>query len=332
MTSETDAFAGRLRTVVRELPVGVVVLGAAGEIELANPPALEILGVGRDELETLLSRPDFRALRRNGPTSPERLPVERPDGKTVFVEVSAVPLRDLDGAGAVVVLQDVTEREAVERAERDFITNAAHELQTPLAAIVSAIEVLQAGAKERPEDRDLFLRHIADAAGRLERLTRALLLLARVEIGDSVRTEIVAVAPVLAALAASTAGRRELRVECGDDVAVIANRTLLEQALANVVDNAVKYTSGAVSVVAEPAGERVAIAIRDSGGGIAAEDRPRVFERFYRGAGTTQSGSGLGLAIVEAAVHALGGDLELQSSEGGTSVAIVLPAARLLSR
>jgi two-component system phosphate regulon sensor histidine kinase PhoR len=196
-TRELGTVNARLETVVHELPVGVIVLGAGGAIELANPPALEILGVAREDLAELAERqswrmftrdgralplherPMFRALNERRATTGERFVVERPDGRRLVIELSAVPFREPGGADSVVVtIVDVTERESLERAERDFVTNAAHELQTPLAAIVSAVEVLQAGAKERPEDRDRFLQHIADAARRLEQLARALLLLA----------------------------------------------------------------------------------------------------------------------------------------------------------
>jgi signal transduction histidine kinase len=232
----------------------------------------------------------------------------------------------------VVTLQDVTERERLERAERDFVTNAAHELQTPLAAITSAVEVLQAGAKERPEDRDRFLQHIAHACRRLDRLTRALLVLARAQIGEQVRREVVAVEPILRTVATAQSRERTIRIECGDDVAVIANRALLEQALANLVENAIKHTTGPVVLAAQSDNRHVTMVVRDAGGGIADADRRRVFERFYRGEQATESGSGLGLAIVAEAARALGADLELESSPSGTSVAIVLPAARLVSR
>ena len=350
-TRELGAVNARLETVVQELPVGVIVLGSEGSIDLANPPALEILGVAREDLADLAERqpwqmftrdgralplherPMVRALGERTATTRERFEIERPDGRRIVVELSAVPFREPGGMDSVVVtIEDVTERETLERAERDFVTNAAHELQTPLAAIISAVDVLQAGAKERPEDRDRFLQHIADASARLEQLTRALLLLARAEIGDRVRTEVVALAPLLESIAASSAREREVRVECDADLGVIGNGTLLGQALANLVDNATKHTRAAVVIAAEPEADRVRIAVRDQGDGIPEADRERVLERFYRGEGVTQEGSGLGLAIVAAVSRALGGELELESSQAGTTVSIVLPAARLVSR
>jgi two-component system, OmpR family, phosphate regulon sensor histidine kinase PhoR len=213
--------------------------------------------------------------------------------------------------------------------EHEFVTNAAHELQSPLTAIVSAIEVLQAGAKDTPE-RDIFLDHIEQASLRLARLARALLVLARAEAGtEAPRTELVALEPLLA----DVAGRlRPLhgvttRVSCAPEAAVLTNRELLEQAIQNIAENAAKYTaSGEIELTGRVSEGGVELSVRDTGSGIPAADQSRVFERFYRGSETGDAGSGLGLAIVRAAIDTLGGDIELESAvDEGTTVSIRLP-------
>jgi signal transduction histidine kinase len=219
-------------------------------------------------------------------------------------------------------------RAQVESVEREFVTNAAHELQSPLTAIVSAIEVLQAGAKDTPE-RDIFLDHIEQASLRLARLARALLVLARAESGaEPPKTELVPLAPLLDDVAARlrTLDGVTIAVSCPPDAAVVTNRALLEQAVQNVAENAAKYTrSGTIELVAHVDGE-AEISVRDSGPGIAADERDRVFERFYRGHDAADEGSGLGLAIVRAATRALDGEVELDSTVGkGTTVRIRLP-------
>jgi signal transduction histidine kinase len=214
-------------------------------------------------------------------------------------------------------------------AEREFVTNAAHELQSPLTAIVSAIEVLQAGAKDTPA-RDVFLGHIEDASARLARLARALLVLARAETGsEAPKTELVALEPLLADVASRLRPADGVTVEvaCPPDAAVVTNRALVEQAVLNVAENAAKYTAaGRIELAARVLDGYAEISVSDTGPGIAAGEQDRVFERFYRGEQTEDAGSGLGLAIVRAAVEALGGEVELESTVGeGTLVRIRLP-------
>jgi signal transduction histidine kinase len=217
----------------------------------------------------------------------------------------------------------------LESAERQFITNAAHELQSPLTAIVSAIEVLQAGAKETP-DRDVFLDHIERAAARLARLARALLVLARAQSGaEAPKTELVALQALLADVASwvQTADGVVVDVSCPPEAAVLTNRELVEQAVFNVAENAGKYTtSGRIELAARVEDRQAEISIGDTGPGIPDAEQARVFDRFYRGDAVRGEGSGLGLAIARAAAEALGGDVELESQIGkGTVVKFRLP-------
>lgn len=213
-------------------------------------------------------------------------------------------------------------------AELEFVTNAAHELQSPLTAIVSAIEVLQAGAKDTPE-RDIFLGHIEHASQRLARLVRALLVLARAQTGtEAPRSEVVALEPLLVEVAATLrpADDVTVSVSCPADAAALTNRELIEQAVLNIAENAAKYTAkGSILLAADVSDGQADITISDTGSGIPEAEQRRVFDRFYRGSGA-EGGSGLGLAIVRSAAEALGGEVELESTMGkGTVVTIRLP-------
>jgi two-component system, OmpR family, sensor histidine kinase TctE len=221
-----------------------------------------------------------------------------------------------------------------ERVERDFVTNAAHELQSPLASIISAIEVLQAGAKDGPE-RDIFLEHIEHASGRLDRLVRSMLVLARAQSGiERPRDDLIALAPVLEEIAATlnVAPGVEVRVSCPPDTAVVSNRELVEQALINLAENAAKHTvEGVIDLSARASETATVVVVSDTGPGIPAPERPHVFERFYRGSGQGVGGFGLGLAIVHAAATSLGAQLELESAPGeGTVVRLRFPGTATL--
>jgi PAS domain S-box-containing protein len=245
----------------------------------------------------------------------------------------------LDGALEPVVADDeqlvlVTAREVTERmrAEREFVANAAHELLTPLAAMHAAIDVLQSGAKEVPADRDAFLDDLEHEVNRLGRLAHALLLLARVQAtGEAPHLDAVAVSPLVHEIAETLRAGTEVAVDvvCGDDVAVLAERGLLERALANLAENAASHTLRGCIVLAAQLGRDglVEIEVRDTGTGMAPAEQARAFERFYR-MGTPGAGFGLGLAIVREVVRVLDGSVEIESEPGvGTSVRLRLPAA-----
>ncbi len=237
--------------------------------------------------------------------------------------------------GAIVTFDDVTAREARERAEREFVTNAAHELRTPLTAIATAVEVLQSGAKEIPEERDIFLAHLERECGRLSRLGSALLSLARMQAQEEAPpAEVLPMHDVLERVAGSldVADSVKLTVACARDLAAVANRNLVEQAIWNLATNAARHTrAGKVALSAALVDDHTVVEVRDTGPGIPAEARSRLFERFYRAGARDAEGFGLGLAIAKQSVEAVGGMLTIESDDQtGTTARIMLPAAKLL--
>jgi two-component system phosphate regulon sensor histidine kinase PhoR len=234
---------------------------------------------------------------------------------------------------ALLVVDDLTEQERRELAEREFVSNAAHELRTPLTTIIGAVEVLQAGAKEDPVERDRFLGHIERESGRLARLARAMLTLARAHSGqEQPRVESVELAPLLRDVAAGLHPHAGVAVdvEAPAGLSVDANRDLLEQTLRNLGENAAKHTArGSISLRAHSNGHTVTVEVEDSGPGISPEVQRHVFDRFYRGERDAH-GFGLGLAIVRESVRTLGGRIELDSSPGeGTVFRILLTPTRV---
>lgn len=334
----------QLATLVANMPVGVLLVELpSGKILRRNQEAGALLQESDETVWALRAIDDDgvplepgewslpSALSSSEPVRGEVVLLELPGGSRRATAITSTPvINDGTAIAAVVLLEDVTERERRERAERNFVTNAAHELQTPIAAITSGIQVLQSGAKENAADRDRFLAHIEAACARLDRLTRALLVLARAQAGDErPRAELVEVEPLLKSVAAVLPPGVEIDVTCPPGTVVVANRPLLEQALVNLGVNAVKYTTGRVQLVAAREDGRVCLLVRDEGAGIDLAELPRVFDRFYRG-GNDRDGFGLGLAIVAEAVKAIDGELELDTSPQGTGVSISLPAANIL--
>lgn len=245
----------------------------------------------------------------------------------------ALQARSLPDEGAVlVVVRDRTDEMRKEFAERDFVSNAAHELRNPLAGISGAIEVLQSGAKDDPPARDHFLNRLSADAERMSRLTQSLLTLARVEALGTGEVEVVdigaAVKDVEAAIEVPVG--LELRTDVEPDLAAKGDPTLLRQVLIGLVTNACKNTPapGSVTIRGRRIGEReMLLEVIDTGTGIPQAEIERVFERFYRRSETRrQEGFGLGLAIARRMADVMGGEMGANSVEGeGSTFWVRLP-------
>ena len=331
-----EAERDRLRLLLERLQEGGLTIDQDLVVHFANTEARRILG-GRlregDELPEPWQGFGLREFAHG--LFDERASVRQvhvtPDEQHAYGVVGIPSQPDTDWA--LLVVDDLTEQERRELAEREFVSNAAHELRTPLTTIIGAVEVLQAGAKEDPTERDRFLGHIERESGRLARLARAMLTLARAHSGqEPPRIEAVELAPLLREVAAGLRPHAgvSVDVEVADGLAVEANRDLLEQALRNLGENAAKHTArGSVALRAYGKGNTVTVEVEDSGPGISPEVQRHVFDRFYRGE-RDPHGFGLGLAIVRESVRTLGARIELDSSPGeGTVFRILLAPARV---
>jgi signal transduction histidine kinase/HAMP domain-containing protein len=331
-----EAERDRLRLLLERLHEGVLTIDEDLVVHFANTEARRLLG-GRlkegDQLPEPWSSFGLREFAQR--LFDDRARVTQvhvtPDTQHAY-SVTGIPSQP-ETDWALLVVDDLTEQERRELAEREFVSNAAHELRTPLTTIIGAVEVLQAGAKEDPAERDRFLAHIERESGRLARLARAMLTLARAHSGqEPPRVEAVELAPLLREVAAGLRPHAGVAVdvEIADGLAVEANRDLLEQALRNLGENAAKHTArGSVVLRAYGDGNTVTLEVEDSGPGISPEVQRHVFDRFYRGE-RDALGFGLGLAIVRESVRSLGGRIELDSSPGeGTVFRILLAPARV---
>lgn len=314
-----DALAterDRLSAILDGMREAVIVVGEEGVVRFSNPAAEPLVRDGQPALDLV---PLLRRAAADGASEAATLRIE--DG------VYAVLARRVPAENAVLlVVRDRTEELKRDQAEREFVSNAAHELRNPLAGISSAIEVLRGGAKEDPEARDRFLERLGEDAERMTRLTQSLLMLARVEAaGEREEASVVDVS-----LGAAEAVES---VEPPDGVEVVAeiepelvadgDPVLLRQVLVGLLTNACKNTPSPGTVTlrcSREGGGEVMIEVRDTGKGIPAAERDRVFERFYRGSGALESeGFGLGLSIAKRMVDVMGGEIGLSSETGSGS-------------
>ncbi len=277
----------RLERLVDRLNEGVLLVDRDLVIEFANGHARELLGVeDRLDVSTLTgdAAEDLRALADELFTTGLPSHTRIADGERTLLVAGIPPTAG--GENAIIVIEDESEHARNERVQREFATNAAHELRTPLTSIVTAVEMLQTGAKDEPETRDEFLEVIARESGRLTRLTRALLVLARAGARDELPSlGVVPVAPLLEQVAASLPHRKgvEIGVDCPSALMIVGDADLLEQALSSVATNAMQHTdAGTVTMRGRQLNGSVVIEVADTGPGIPAPDRARIFDRFYR--------------------------------------------------
>lgn len=263
------------------------------------------------------------------------LVIERPKGR--FLQVSAAPIAGGGDWVALVVFHDVTEAKRVEDTRRDFIANVSHELRTPLASIKSVVETLQSGALDDKAAAQDFLARADAEVDRLVQMVTELLELSRLESGQApLAREPVDVARMLDQAVERMrpqAERKslELTLEIAPDLpSIVGDAQRLEQAVVNLLDNAIKFTleGGSVQVSAQLVDRAVQVEVEDTGTGISAEKLPRIFERFYKGdRARGDRGTGLGLAVVKHTVEAHGGNISARSREGhGSTFTFTLPA------
>jgi len=334
-----------LSALFATLADGVLVVNREGIVQMSNLAAARLLEQPAEELDGRLFAEAARhhrliSLWHEALAAGREVldAVELTSG--TYVQVIITPLgqeeevRDL----YLVLLQDLTRLRRLELVRRDFVANVSHELRTPLASLKALVQTLEEGALQDPEAAPRFLAQIENQVDTLTQMVEELLELSRLESGHApLRFTAMPVAeliqPVLERLRPQ-AERAQLTLEVtlpNDLPPVWVDGERARQALINLVHNAIKFTpsGGWVRITARRVGEMVAIAVADNGVGVAEEDLPHIFERFYKGdRARSTPGTGLGLAIVRHVVLAHGGQVTVQSREGeGSTFTITLPVA-----
>ncbi len=295
-------------------------------------PGTPILDLVRDpELVNLLTQ-----VIASGEPVKRRVQLSAGEGKTF--EAQAAPLAMPNSRGVLIILHDITDIERLERVRKDFVANVSHELRTPLTAIRGYAETLLGGALADTDNNRRFVEIIQSHAIRLNNIAADLMILSELESGRPAplpeRISIKEAVDMAISTVESEARVRGvfLHSSVAEGLEVLGHKIRLEQALVNLLDNAVKFNreDGEASVTAGvAAGGKVSIVVSDTGSGIPSSDLPRIFERFYRvdrARSRAVGGTGLGLSIVKHVVERMNGTLRVESTIGrGSTFTILLP-------
>jgi two-component system, OmpR family, phosphate regulon sensor histidine kinase PhoR len=328
--------------ILSSMTEGVLALDSEGRLLTINSAGAGMLGLDPAAVQNLpvsevIQDPGLKWFINRTLSNPEPIEGEveiKDNGRRIF-KAHGTSLRDSQGIslGTLVVLHDITQLRQLENTRRDFVANVSHELKTPITSIKGFVETLLAGALKEPGNAENFLKIIAKQTDRLNEIIDDLLTLSRIE-QDAERRQIffngqkikgVLQSAIQVCEAKAAAKEIDIQLTCLDDLRAQINSPLLEQALVNLVDNAVKFSEPGrvVQVEAQREGPQVIIQVRDQGPGIPPEHLPRIFERFYRvdaGRSRKIGGSGLGLAIVKHIALAHGGRVTVASSPGKETV------------
>ena len=336
-TENLHLSLAQMRTALNSLPMGVIVVDQTGSEWWRNRAAHDLLDSALNAEQVRSSIDDMTRGVIRGSVRRSTMQVEGPPTRSV--EVRTVPLVN---GGGLIVLEDITERILTDRVRTDFVANISHELKTPIGAmsllaetIMGEVEGTELGGTLTP-----LARRIVDEAQRVSRIINDLLELATIEFEGGAPTTPVRMQSVAAEAVARVkpfADNKGIAVStilAAEDIEVAGDSMMLTSAVANLVENAVKYSDRGAEVVVslELDGGNARLSVSDTGLGIAPEHLDRIFERFYRvdaGRSRETGGTGLGLSIVRHIVTNHGGEVNVTSTLGeGTSFTILIPVSR----
>ncbi len=334
--------------ILSSMAEGVVAIDDADRILIVNPAAEQMLGLSAEQVSNKTIQEAVRyptlqrfieSLRGDHPPEEDDSLLHMPGSR--LVQMAGTDLHDGEGRpiGLLIVLNDVTQAHRLDEMRSDFVANVSHELRTPITSIKGFVETLRQGAINDPQKTEEFLEIVGRQADRLNSIISDLLTLSEIERKEDtaqIPMEQQSICPVIEAAVSNlrhraAESRVRVDVECADGLSSAVNAPLLEQAVTNLLDNALKYSpeDDVVTVRADQSAEELVISVSDNGPGIDPEHLPRLFERFYRvdkARSRKLGGTGLGLAIVKHIAQAHKGTAEVESTpDKGSTFTIRLP-------
>ncbi|WP_084196894.1 phosphate regulon sensor histidine kinase PhoR [Solimonas soli] len=325
------------------LPDGAVVLGERGEISWFNTAARQLLGLRAPQdlgirVPNLIRHPSFTEFFEKGDFEHET-EAPSPLNRNRLLSLRIIPYGNEQ---KLLIVRDISERRQLEAARRDFVANASHELRTPLTVLRGYLDLMDMdthGSGPLASWRSP-VQEMRNQALRMEALVNDMLKLARLEGERAHMREEVLQVPMLVARAVEEAravskGQHRFEQQVAADLLLLGGETELYSVIINLLTNAVRYTpsGGVIRVSWERRHGNACFAVADTGIGIAAEDIPRLTERFYRvdvGRSRASGGTGLGLSIVKHALECFDATLEIESELGvGSTFICVFPPHRI---
>lgn len=342
--SELHSKLNQLQLLINHLNLGVIQLDPSGKVVLMNPFAARLLAIDTPLLHqhyqvliksrTLVEM--IQQTKQHEVTLHREIELYVPTFKQIDVTILPDRLKKGDRPMMLVLLYDITAVRQLETVQSEFVTNASHELRTPITAIKGFTETLLSGALQDEAAAYQFVEIIDREANRLELIANDILSLAQAERGEELAQETFDLAESISMIVGNfqpiaEAKAIQIASKVDSSITITSHRPWVEQILINLIDNAIKYSeeNGQVAVNCRREAEMVVISIKDTGYGIAPEEQERIFERFYRvdkARSRHSGGTGLGLSIVRHMVTSLSGEIWVDSQLGkGSTFFVRLP-------
>ncbi|HPW40698.1 MAG TPA: ATP-binding protein [Bacillota bacterium] len=346
---EMSREKNKVEAILTNMTDGIIAVNAEGVVIHANPAAYKIFNIREEDLynrnfddaaEKLDLGITFNDILNDSDNNYNILSINN-----LIIKISVVQIinEHNKAEGAMLVLQDVTEQEKLDKMRKEFVANVSHELRTPLTTIRSYTETLLDGALDNKEYTLNFLKVINSESERMTRLVKDLLQLSKLDY-DKMEWNMKSLSIlnilrdcVVKMEMAAKQKNQSLSFEAiGELCEINGDKDRIEQVIINIISNAIKYTpeNGSIKVTAKRLKDSVEIRIADSGIGIPKDDLPRLFERFYRvdkARSRSMGGTGLGLSIAKNIVEAHKGSIRIESEYGkGSEVIINFPCEESL--